>query len=96
MLPNDLLGHEFDHWPAVNEGVGVEGAILQALLDHLSDGGLREGPVVDLLRLLAGYLFPSGQYCLHLHLDKAVVGYIGYRVGYYSIGYLDVPGPQLI
>ena len=54
MLPNDLLGHEVDHWPAINEGGGVEGAILHALLDHLSDGGLREGPVVDLLRLLGG------------------------------------------
>ena len=52
VLSDDLLGHEVDHWPAVDEGVGVKGAILQALLDHLSDGGLRKGPVVDLLRLL--------------------------------------------
>jgi patatin-like phospholipase/acyl hydrolase len=54
VLPDDLLRHIVDQRLAVNEGGGVKGAILQALLDHLSDGGLREGPVVDLLLLLSG------------------------------------------
>ena len=38
----------------VNEWGGVKGDILQALLDHLPYSGLREGSVVDLLRLLGG------------------------------------------
>ena len=54
VLPDDLLGHIVDQWPAVDEGGGVKGAILQALPDHLPHSGLREGPVVDLLRLLGG------------------------------------------
>ena len=54
MLPDELLRHIVNQWPAVYEGGGVKGAILQALPDHLSDGGLREGPVVDLLRLMGG------------------------------------------
>ena len=54
MLADDLFGHIVNQWSAVNEGGGVKGAILQALLDHLSDGGLWEGPVVDLFRLLTG------------------------------------------
>ena len=69
MLPDDLLRHIVNQWPAVYEGGGVKGAFLQALLDHLPDGGLREGSVVDLLRLLAGKRFPPGQYRLHLHLN---------------------------
>ena len=40
MLPDDLLGHVLNQGSAVDEGGGVEGAILQALLDHLSNGGL--------------------------------------------------------
>ena len=48
----NLLGDVVNHGSAVDEGGGVEGAILQALLDHLSNGGLWEGPVVDLFRLL--------------------------------------------
>jgi hypothetical protein len=52
VLPDDLLRHIVDQRPAVDEGGGVKGAILQALLDHLSDGGLSKGPVIDLLRLL--------------------------------------------
>ena len=51
MLPDDLLGHILNQGSAVDEGGGVKGAILQALLDHIPNGGLREGPVVDLLRL---------------------------------------------
>ena len=51
MLPDDLQGHIVDQGPAVDVRGGVKGAVLQALLDHLSDGGLWEGPVVDLLRL---------------------------------------------
>ena len=54
VLLDDLLGHIVDQGSAVNEGGGVEGAILQALLNHLSDGGLWEGPVIDLFRLLTG------------------------------------------
>ena len=96
MLPDDFLRHIVDQRPAVNEGGGVKGAILKALLDHLMDGGLREGPVVDLLRLLAGKRFPPVQHRLHLHLDQAVVRYLGYRVSHNSIGYPDVPGPQLV
>ena len=69
VLPNDLLGHIIDQGSAVNEGGGVEGAVLQALLDHFPDGGLREGSGVDLLWLLGEYQLPAGQYSLHLHLD---------------------------
>ena len=54
MLPNDLLGHGVDHRSTIDEEGGVEGAILQALSDQLSNGGLWKGPVVDLLRFLAG------------------------------------------
>ena len=73
MLPNDLLGHGVDHWSTIDEEGGVEGAIIQALPDHLSDGGLGEGPVVDLLQLLSGWLLSHGQHCFHLHLNEAVV-----------------------
>ena len=51
MLPDDLQRHIVNQGPAVDVGGGVKGAVLQALLDHLSDGSLWEGPVVDLLRL---------------------------------------------
>ena len=51
VLPDDLLGHIVNQGSAFDEGGGVKGAVLQALLDHLPDGGLWEGPVVDLLRL---------------------------------------------
>ena len=54
MLPDDLLGHIVNQWPAVNKGGGVENAILQALPDHLPHSGLWEGSVVDILRLLGG------------------------------------------
>ena len=54
MLPDDLLGHIVNQWSAVNEGGGVENAILQALPDHLPHRRLWEGSVVELLRLLGG------------------------------------------
>ena len=40
MLPDDLLGHIINQWLAVDEGGGVKGAVIQAFLDHLSDGSL--------------------------------------------------------
>ena len=54
VLSDDLLGHIVNQWSAVNNGSGVESAILQALPDHLTYSGLWEGSVVELLRLLGG------------------------------------------
>ena len=37
----DLMGDVVDHWSAVNEGGGVEEALVHALSDDFPDGGLR-------------------------------------------------------
>ena len=41
-------------------------------------------------------MLPQDQFRLHLHLDEAVVGDLGYRVRHNSIGDPEVPGPQLV
>ena len=43
-MPDDLQRHIVNQGPAVDVGGGVKGAVLQALVDHFSDGGLWEGP----------------------------------------------------
>ena len=96
MLPDDLLGHVVDQGSAVDVGGGVKGAVVQALLDDLPDGGLREGPGVDLLVLMGGGLLPPGQYRLHLHLDQEVVGHLADRVRHHRVGDPDVSRPELI
>ena len=97
MLPDDILGHIVNQWSAVDEGGCVKGNVLQGLLDHLPDGGLREGPVVNLLRLLAGGKRSlPGQYRLHLYLNHTVVRYFINLVSHNGIGDLDVSDPQLV
>ena len=91
-----LLWDLVDHGPAVDEQVGVEEAILHALLDDLPDGGLGQGLEVDLSGVLLGRLLPLDEHGLHLHLDGAVVRDLVDGVGHDGVGNGNIPGPQLV
>ena len=69
----NLLRDVLDHGPAVDVGVGVEEALLDALLDDLPDGGLGQRPEVHLPCLLLSLLFPLNAHSLHFDLDEVVV-----------------------
>ena len=92
----DLIGDVLDHGPAVDVGVGVEEALLDALLDDLPDGGLGQRPEVHLPCLLLYLLFPLDADRLHLDLDEVVVGYLVDGAGHDGIDDGEVPNPHLI
>jgi len=93
---SDLLGDVVDHWPAVNEGGRVEEALVHTFSDDFPDGGLRQGPDVDLSHLRLDLLHPAYAGCLHLDLDEVVVRHLVYRVCHYCVGDLEVPNPHLV
>ena len=93
---NDLLGDVVDHGSLVNEGGGVKHAVLQTVLDHLSDGGLRQAPGVHSLRLQDRYLLPLYSGSLHRHQDGAVVGDLVNGLSYNGVHDGYVPGPELV
>ena len=82
----DLLRDVVDHGPAVDEGGGIEQALVHALSDDFPDCGLRQGPDVDLSHLRLYPLYPLYAGCLHLDLDEVVVGDLVYRVCHNCIG----------
>ena len=92
----NLLRNVLDQGPAVDVQVGVEEALLHALLDDLPDRGLGQGLEVDFSRDLLGYVLSLDEHGLHLHLDGAVVRDLVDMVGHYGVGDGDVPGPQLV
>ena len=92
----DLLGDVVDHWPAVNERSRVEEALVHTFSDDFPDGGLRQGPEVDLSHLRLDLLHPADAGRLHLDLDEVVVRYLVYPVCHYGVGDLEVPDPHLV
>ena len=96
MTGDDLRGDVVYHGSLVDEGGGVERAVLQALFNDLSDSGLRQAPGVHFFHLLDRYLLPMYQCSLHSHHDGAVVGYLVDRLGHDGIEDGDVPSPELI
>ena len=92
----DLLGDVVDHGSAVDEGGRVEQALIHALSDDFPDGGLRQGPDVDLAHLRLYPLHPLYAGCLHLDLDEVVVGDLVYRVCHDCVGDYEVPDPHLV
>ena len=92
----NVLRDVLDHRPAVDVGVGVEEALLDALLDDLPDGGLGQRPEVHLPCLLLCLLIPLNANSLHLDLDEVVVGYLVNGVSHDGVDDGEVPHPQLV
>ena len=92
----DLLGDEVDHGSAVDEGGGVEQALVHALSDDFPNCGLRQGPEVDFPHLRLDLLHPASADRLHLHLDEVVVRNLVYGVCHYGVGDLEIPDPHLV
>ena len=92
----DLLRDVVNHGSAVDEGGRVEQAFVHALSDDFPDGGLGQGPEVDVSHLRLYQLYALNASRLHLHLDEVVVRYLVYRVCHDCVGYCEVPGPHLV
>ena len=84
------------HGPAVDVGVGVEEALLDAFLDDFPDGGLGQRPEIHLPCHLLYPLFPLNANCLHFDLDEVVVGYLVDGVSHDGVKDVEVPHPQLV
>ena len=85
-----------DNGSLVDEGGGVKHAVLQAVLDHLPDGGLRQAPGVQSLRLLHRFLLPLCGSRFHRHQDGAMIGDLVHGLSYNGIHDGYIPFPQLV
>ncbi len=70
-----------------------EEALLDALLDDLSNGGLRKGPEVYFSYVFLRGLSSLYQGRLQLHLDEVMIRYLVDGVSYYSLEDSGVPCP---
>ena len=77
-------------------GCFFQEALLDALLNDLSNGGLRKGREVYFSYVFLRGLPSLYQGHLQLHLDEVVVRDLVDGVGYYSLEDGDIPCPHLV